>query len=193
MSIATLDPPVRVRRTPTTTLAGVLLIVMATLFAGVGQASAAVVSGRVSQAQQTASILAAGAHHDLSLIKDGPILTAQQVRALAHTLATAATAMAVEQARVNALPGIQPNISIGFGWSIYMRFSPEDQHFVLIAGTAGLISLVCFVSAGTACAIAGFAGATVIAWIASYDNWACWVEKLSYNGNVQGVNPYWRC
>ena len=75
-SVAKLDPPVRVRRTQTMTHVGVLLIVMATLFAGVGQASAAVASGQVSQAQQTASILAAGAHHDLSLIKDGPILTA---------------------------------------------------------------------------------------------------------------------
>ena len=102
--------------------------------------------------------------------------------------------MAVEQARVNALPGIQPNFSIGFGWSIYMRFSPTDQRFVLIVGTTGLISLVCFISAGTACAIAGFAGGSIIAWIASYYNWRCWIEvRLSYSGYVQGVNPYWRC
>ena len=176
------------------THAGVLLIVMATLFAGVGQASAAVASGQVSQAQQTASILAAGAHHDLSLIKDGPILTAQQVRALAHALATTTTAMGVEQARVNALPGIQPNFSIGFGWSIYMRFSPTDQRYEMTLGAGGVVALVCAVKAGLGCVVASFAGGAIVAWIAYYYTWARWVElRLSYNGNVQGINPYWRC
>ena len=176
------------------THAGVLLIVMATLFAGVGQASAAVASGQVSQAQQTASILAAQAHHDLSLIKNGPIYTAQQVRALAHALATTTTAMGVEQARVNALPGMQPNFCIGLGWSIYMRFSPTDQRFVLSVGAGAVVALVCAVTAGIGCVVAGFAGGTIVAWIAYYYNWACWVEiRLSYQGYIQGINRYWRC
>ena len=165
---------------------------MATLFAGVGQASAAVASGQVSQAQQTASILAAQAHHDLSLIKDGPIYTAQQVCALAHALATATTAMGVGQARVNALPGMQPNFSIGLGWSIYMRFSPTDQGFVLSVGA--VVALVCAVTAGIGCVVAGFAGGALVAWIACYCNWACWVKiRLSYQGYIQGINRYWRC
>ncbi len=176
------------------TLAGVLLMVMATLFAWVGQAKVAAVSGRVSQAQQTASILAAQAHHDLSLIKDGPIYTAQQVRALAHTLATAATAMGVEQARVNALPGMQPNFSIGLGWWFYMRFSPDDQRYAMTIGAGGVVALVCAATAGIGCVVAGLAGGAVVTWIAFYYNWRCWVElRLSYNGNLQSINRYWRC
>ena len=75
-----------------------------------------------------------------------------------------------------------------------MRFSPTDQRFVIRVEAGAVVALVCAITAGVGCIIAGFAGGTSVARIAYYYNWACWMElKVSYRGSIQGFNRYWRC
>ncbi len=88
----------------------------------------------------------------------------------------------------------RPDASVGFGWSIYWRLSPTDQRFVLQAGAVAVTAIICLVSAGTACVLAGAIAGIFAVWVSEYYNWRCWIEiKTSYTGHFQGVNRYWRC
>jgi len=197
MTAGTLAPTRGFVRNPTVSVVGVLIAVMASLFAGVANASAATASSRVSAAEQVASIKVATVRHDLSLIKDGPDLTAKQVIAMAHQIGDASVAMVKKQAEIAAQTAagvVTPNVSVGLGWYVYMRFSPTDQRFILTAGAVVVAGIVCVVSAGVACAIAGIAAGLITAWIAYYYNWACWVEfQFTYSGQLHAFNRYWRC
>ena len=57
-----------------------------------------------------------------------------------------------------------------------------------------VVTLVCAATSGIGCVVAGLAGSAIVAWVAYDYNWRCWVEpRLSYNGNIQSSNRYWRC
>jgi hypothetical protein len=72
--------------------------------------------------------------------------------------------------------------------------SPALQRWVALYGVAAVAPVVCYVSAGTACLVAGLAAGAIVAWLAVNHNPRCWVEfKISYTGKVKNVNPEWRC
>ena len=136
-----------------------------------------------------------------SLIATGGIAAARAPEAIdrASTPVTLEEAVALAPTNVSVqvvapkVSGPSTDASVGLGWYIYLRFSPQEQRFILQAGTGAVAVLVCAVSAGTACWVAGVAAAVIVAWIAEFYNPTCWVEiRLTYTGRFAGGNRCWK-
>jgi len=86
------------------------------------------------------------------------------------------------------------NLTVGLGRYIYIRMSPQDQQFVVAAGAAGVIALVCAATDGVGCVVAGFFASTLVAWVQSYGQSRCWVEvKVTYAGQFAGLSKVYNC
>ncbi|MGY1844978.1 hypothetical protein [Modestobacter sp. SYSU DS0875] len=140
-------------------------------------------------AAQMASIKAAAKSGNLDLIKDGPVLTADEVIALSESLATSFENPVVEGAEPEG--EISAQVSVGLGRYVYLRMSPQDQRFILQGGSAAVATLVCLATAGTGCIVATGAAAVIAAWVGIYYNPSCWLElRLTYAGAVNRARTY---
>jgi hypothetical protein len=94
----------------------------------------------------------------------------------------------------NAAYPVKADPSVGLGWYVYLRFSPNDQNFIIGAGAVVVPVIVCAITAGTACTVAIVAAGVIAAWVNAYYHPRCWVEfKFTYWGGLAGFNRYWRC
>lgn len=120
-------------------------------------------------------------------------LTAAERESLAQRLYEMGTAL-----RQNALLSsgaiAAPEMSIGFGWYIYLHnVTPSDQRFLINASVGSIAAVICAASAGTACGIAGVAAAIIIAAVSEYYKPRCDLEiQLYWTGRLRTIYPV-RC
>ncbi len=163
-----------------------------------GQQSTLTKKQQKQQDRQLASIKKAHETGDLSVIKDGPILSAEEVLALGRDLATSVEEQTEVDETTLPAPGregeVSANASVGLGWYIYFRLSPQDQQFIIAVGAAAVTLVICLVSGGTACAVAGFIATVFVSWVAIYYNPRCWIQiTTTYSGRFVYANRYYRC
>lgn len=90
-------------------------------------------------------------------------------------------------------PFVQPDVSVRLDWYVHIRLSPQDQRLVIQA-TSALATLVCVASPGLACQIARQAADFIVLGVATYLNPRCWIDiKLTYFGQLVGIDRHWRC
>jgi len=131
-----------------------------------------------------------------ALVASGNSGIAQTFQALSENQLAALTQARLAQAGAHQTSSVggTNDLTVGLGRYIYLRMSPQDQQFVSAAGAAAVVALVCAASAGTACVVAGFAAAAIVAWVQTYGQSRCWVElKITYAGRFAGVNRVYNC